>query len=308
MTEPIGPLVALVGMPDTGKTTFVAALWNLIQDPTANSSIRLKLLPKEAAYLNEIQKAWIGGRIVGHTSRGSGELIRLDIAVSGRDVVLELPDASGESFEDMFIERQVETEIDELLVRADGFILFIHPAQLRPRVTILDAHRMGVKPGKAEDKTGRAKGQQTLVDAPVVAEPAELKTEEVSGRNARKKTPSEVQAVDLLQTIRLRRVAARTTTSETRLAILISAWDEIANEAMPPTRWLAARMPLLHQYLEATSRGQPFHIYGVSAQGGSYGDPGLAAVDPAKRAFIVEPDGRVEHDLSVPVAWVVGNK
>src|ERR1700730_1831814 len=124
MTLTSQPEVALVGMAATGKTTFVAAFWNLIQETSANPLLRLRRLPEQAAYLTAIHDAWLHGTEAAHTSRSGGELIQIDISLSGRDLALSLPDPSGESFDDMFLQRQLATEIDALLVAADGFMLF----------------------------------------------------------------------------------------------------------------------------------------------------------------------------------------
>jgi hypothetical protein len=291
MTLAQQPQVALVGMASAGKTTFVAAFWNLIQEPSANSSLRLRRLPEQAAYLTAIYDAWLHGTEVIHTSRSGGELIQIDISLSGRDLLLNLPDPSGESFDDMFLQRQLATEIDAILVAADGYMLFVRPAQLRPRVTILNAHRMGAKPIPADSKAEKA-------DAT-----AKQETERPNQFDPTR-TPAEVQAVDLLQSIRLRRANTRPSESEGRLAVLISAWDEVVNDNLTPTQWLRARMPLLDQFLEATSRAEPYRIYGVSAQGGSYVDRSdLAAVDPTKRAFVVDANGKTSYDVAEPVAW-----
>ena len=82
MTEPNTVRVALVGMPDTGKTTFLAAFYNAVQELSRGDGIRLRCIPEQAAYLEKIRKAWLEGRKVGHTPRDRAELVRLDVQLT----------------------------------------------------------------------------------------------------------------------------------------------------------------------------------------------------------------------------------
>jgi hypothetical protein len=271
--------ISLVGMPSTGKTTFLAAFWNLIQEPTVEACVRLRCLPRAAVYLHEIHQAWLHGQEVGHTSRDSGELILLDIDLGGREVVLEVPDLSGESFEDMFVHRRVTQEVDVILTAADGLLLFLHPHELRPRITLVDAIRMGIQPEVPGD-------QDELLALDL------------------KKLPAEVQAVDLLQTITSRRLWARAELSSPRIGVIVSAWDLVEAEGLPPARWLGARMPLLNQYLAASLPTESVRIYGLSARGGSADASELATFDPATRAFLVDSAGVRTGDISTPLQWI----
>lgn len=78
--------------------------------------------------------------------------------------------------------------------------------------------------------------------------------------------PTQVQLVDILQLI----ARAPVGRAGRKIVVMISAWDKVEGEKLAPATFLAAKMPLLAQYLEAGRDGWTSRIYGVSAQGGEY--------------------------------------
>jgi hypothetical protein len=266
--------VAFVGLPNTGKTTYLAALWNALQESAGEHSLRLAKFPQNAAYLKTIHERWLRGESVGHTPRDGGEHVRLDVELNQRSLELEVPDLSGESFEDMVVRRQTDKVVDALLTSATGILVFAHPDDLRPRVTIAQARKMGVVHDPAVE----------------VKRPRQMD---------RLKLPTELHIVDLLQAIRIRcrEVGIQ---EHLRVALVLSAWDLLRNEGLAPSQWVQIRMPMLHAYLMSAATGA--RVFGVSAQGGPVG-AGMAEQDPATKARVVEPDGNEHGDIARPIVW-----
>jgi hypothetical protein len=55
----------LIGLPSTGKTSFLAALWYAIQQSRSPTGLILKKLEGDSTYLNTIRAAWLAFKPVG---------------------------------------------------------------------------------------------------------------------------------------------------------------------------------------------------------------------------------------------------
>ncbi|MCW2599486.1 MAG: hypothetical protein JWM02_1315 [Frankiales bacterium] len=268
-----GSAVTLVGMPETGKSTYLAALYHLLSEQLTGTATRLIRQPEQRSYLEQLRMAWLAGEQVGRTSQDNGELIELDVAFDSRQVQLSLPDIAGESFRDIIVHRHADARIVDLVRSAAGLILFTHPDHQRPRVLISQARKL-----------------------------AEVLGEQFEGAVEKDfdplRVPGEVHLVDLLEWV----VRTRAVEAPCRLAVMVSAWDRCPD--ITPSDWLAAKMPMLRQYLDGHDELFNFRVYGVCAQGGAYGgSQDLAAKRPYDRAYIVDSDGVRSGDLSEPVRW-----
>ena len=124
--------------------------------------------------------------------------------------------------------------------------------------------------------------------------------------------PTQVPLVDLLQHLGQPPLAA----GPRRLAVILSAWDKAEGEGLPPEPFLAAKLPLLDQYLRSGRDRWDWRVYGVSAQGGDYDKNKADAVEtaeagrlrdldiPSKRIRLVF-EGTESHDLTEPLQWLM---
>lgn len=91
----------IVGLPRSGKTTFLAAFWHLINAGEVATKLELDRLVDDHKYLNTIVEAWRRCEEVPRTSMAS-EQTSLAVHVrqpsTDRRAVLVFPDLSGESF------------------------------------------------------------------------------------------------------------------------------------------------------------------------------------------------------------------
>ena len=121
--------------------------------------------------------------------------------------------------------------------------------------------------------------------------------------------------MDLLQLLRLPplQIGFR------RIAIVLSAWDKVADEGRTPEEFLAERLPLLDQYLRSGADNWVWRVYGVSAQGADYEKENeklsdsqraklqeLRALDEPSMRIRVVSEGPESRDLTEPIAWLMG--
>jgi hypothetical protein len=138
MKEPISKHFLLMGLPSTGKTSFLAALWYLVQHRQIASCLTLEKLEGSSKYLNEISKAWAGYEPVPHTRIDSETVVSMSLkdTRTGEMVTLTFPDLSGESFTLQWTTRQFTKGYDKSLREASGAILFVTPLNYRKPIRI----------------------------------------------------------------------------------------------------------------------------------------------------------------------------
>jgi hypothetical protein len=240
----------LIGLPNTGKTSFLAALWYMVGQSNVACALKLDKLDGESQYLNQIRDAWSEYRPVPRNKADSEKRVsmRLQNPETEQTGWLSFPDLSGEAFRSQWTQRQLATSYDKNLQEAKGGVLFVNPEN------IVKPHRVDtineVLGAIGSDEVKR-RAQNT--DKPWDSE----------------RSPTQVQLVDLLQFMADRGHFQ----PPFRLALAVSAWDRVIASNRRPSDWVATELPLLHQFLE--SNGDLFEVsfYGVSAQGGRYALP-----------------------------------
>jgi hypothetical protein len=272
---------SILGLPRSGKTTFLAALWHLIDAGEVSTKLVLDKLVGDHAYLNTIVEAWRRCEEVPRTSRAAETKVTIHVQdpASGQKVVLCFPDLSGESFEDQFAARSCTSDYVEGYTGVGGILLFVNANRPSDGMTLAD-----VGPGIADAD-----------EAPQIESEREWTADLV---------PEQVRLVDLLQFL-LRPPFVR---RQRRLAVVVSAWDAVLDPKPSPERWLARELPFLHQFLTNNLDSFTTHVYGVSAQGGDVvGDQRTQLVKqtPGRRIQCVGP-GADPHDLTAPLVWLAG--
>lgn len=286
-----------IGLPEAGKTTFLAALWHVTEREEVPGSLRLEKISENAKHLNAIKNDWLTFTRVVRTVRGQEQSatlwLRDESGVIGEVI---FPDLSGESFQDAWKERHWTKEYNQLITDAGSVLLFIHPNTLTEPYTIAEAQKMAEAASPhGEDDSATGDGDETT-QPPEVAKAWDPE-----------KVPTQVQLVELLQFAHHCIKADR----PIRIAVIISAWD-LVKEDYPgeagPNNWLERRTSYLHQYLKSNFELFRFRVYGVSAQGGDLKNDRehLLSFQCASDRIVIEgPDSR-PHDLSEPVRWCLG--
>lgn len=279
--------IVVLGLPGSGKTTFLAALWHLLTANEVDTRLSLVTLKAgESAHLNDIASLWRKARVQERTLRAGDRTVTMSLRSEGApEFQLSFPDLAGESFHQMWEARECSPDVAASL-RSSGVLLFIHADKIKAPGWIVD---------DAED--AEAAGLPVEPGNPVAW-------------NARL-APTQVKLVDLLQSLRSPPLNA----GPRRVAIVLSAWDKAAGAGMTPDEYLAAHLPLLRQYLtHGLSEDWVVNVFGVSAQGGVYDEAGKPSKDeaqriremdvPSERISVVSTNGR-SHDLTEPLQWLL---
>lgn len=280
--------VVIIGLPESGKTTFLGALWHLVTGRDIDTVLRFhNLRSGDVSHLNAIAARWRDAKVQERTAVGGNKLVSMNLLdPAGAQVRVTFPDVAGEAYRRMWEERACEPDVAEIL-RAGGVLLFIHADTIQRPQWVMDEVAMSMKLG-----------------LPVSED------EEVAWHP--RMAPTQVQAVGMLQLLREDPLDV----GPRRLGIMLSAWDKVADEGLEPQAYLKAKLPLLNQYLRRAADGWDWRVYGLSAQGGEYdstredAQPSAEAEalrnldQPSKRIRLVAGTSET-HDITEPLAWLM---
>ena len=281
----------IIGLPEAGKTTFLAALWHVVTSDEVPGSLKLLQLDGDRTYLNLIRKAWLKFEEIGRTVAQSEETVSMKLCQSdgAEPIDLVFPDMKGESFRQQWVNREWTKEYDELVREAQGILLFVHS------LTSMGAERIDAALGEAV---------AALADEEDKAE--EMKSIDEDGKLPEWNplmAPPQVQLVELLQFIDYQRIDENVIP----IAVVISAWDIVIANYDSPQQWLSERLPLLDQYLRTNGERFPLRVYGVSAQGAPL-DGDLTRLQEqtrqSDRIIVVNENGST-HDITSPIKWLM---
>ncbi|MGD0181587.1 MAG: hypothetical protein ABSC15_17380 [Terriglobales bacterium] len=240
----------LIGLPNTGKTSFLAALWYMVGQSSISCALKLEKLDGESQYLNQIRDAWSEYRPVPRNKADSEKAVAMWLKnrETGNVGRLSFPDLSGEAFRSQWTERQLARTYDKSLREATGGVLFLNPEN------IIKPHRIDTVNVVLGDIGGdEAKQKAKIKDKPWDKE----------------QSPTQVQLVDILQFMAARSYFQ----APFRLSVVVSAWDRITLSNCRPSDWIEREQPLLKQFFESNEELFEVSFYGVSAQGGRYALP-----------------------------------
>ncbi|MEH2612947.1 TRAFAC clade GTPase domain-containing protein [Bradyrhizobium sp. AZCC 1693] len=289
----IEPNVSIVGLPGSGKTTFLAALWHLVQSGEIPTRLRYGSMSNEDyAYLNQIVKLWRRATEQGRTQIAGMKSIAMHLVdAEGRAIRVSFPDVPGENYRAMWEDRKVDEGLAENL-GTGNIMLLVNGDRIKAPAWITERlHLAGkVEKGPAEE--------------PARWEP----------RHA----PTQVQLVDLLQHL----MRAPLHRGARLLAVMIGAWDQVEGEGLSPVDFQAAKLPFLDQYLKSGRDEWTFRTYGLSAQGGEFDENDennasakvrtdanrLRELDVLSTRIRLVSDGPESHDLTEPLEWLMGDQ
>ena len=280
----------IVGLPASGKSTFIAAFWHVLTSEDVHGSLKLEVLDAPFEYLNNLSSRWRKFEELPRTSSDAENTSTIKVKRSGDgnqnafDIVL--PDLAGESIQRALVDRQWPANLNSFVERASGVLLFVHAGNVKEGLSIADADfvlsAFGENDPEPEDEGG---SDELNWDASEV--------------------PTQVALVDLLQL-----VIPYFAPNSLRLAIIVSAWD-LAKDENSPANWLKDNLPLLDQFL-ASSPANVFHrVYGVSAQGGDLNDKAECAqlknhIQTSDRIQVALDCQSTSHDITEPIQWALG--
>lgn len=273
----------MVGLPGTGKTTFLAALWHVVKSNEVSGSLQLEKREGDQEYLNRIADQWSKCTELERTPLGDEleSTVLLCDPANGGVVRLRIPDMSGELFRSHWEARKCTIPFKELVCQAEGCLLFIHPEKVTGTLWIADANAIYEQWAGGESEEGD-----------------EVEKTDGIGWEA-SNTPTQVQLVEQLQFL------TELTGRGLRLVVIVSAWDLIA-ENVTPSEWVEQQLPLLWQFLQANPTQFHSCIMGVSAQGGKTTNAVtlLEYLNASDRIRIHAPDVQ-GNDITHPIRWLM---
>lgn len=263
--------VVMMGPPASGKTTYLAALWHQLESAEIATAFTANKLQNDREYLNQIRERWLEFEPVPRTPRSSDHstILHLLHVSTKKSFDLSLPHVVGESFVEQWLTRRAPEEFVKQLKNAFGVILFIHSQQVLKGQLITSA----------------------VADNTVTHENVEWDPS---------LTPTQVQLVDSIQSVS----SVFDRGYLLRIAIVISAWDEVADRIAPGS-WFERKLPLLDQYLKANSASIASRVYGISAIGGKLSEKETLALgsSPSSRVRI-HVGSEVLRDLTLPLEFL----
>lgn len=279
--------VVVIGLPSSGKTTFLAALWHLICE--RELVIRLsfdRLLSGDSTYLNTIANRWRSGKEQDRTVYSGNRLVSINLKDQNNSQLrVTFPDIAGEEFCHMWEERECDYKVADFL-KEGGVLLFIHADNIRAPKWVVDIAALSKELGLEIPENG-----------PIPWHP--------------KHAPTQVQIVGLLSLLR----EAPLDTGPRRLAVMLSAWDKARGEGLSPDKFLEEKLPLLYQYLRQDADKWEWCAYGVSAQGADYDKPDSKTPTAETEKLLAHdyPSTRIQlvsglsesHDLTEPLEWLI---
>lgn len=268
----------VLGLPETGKSSFIQALDEVLKHPSSPDALQADGLAHDRSYIQGGKPSFLAGKKLIRNDRQetttSAELW-FKHPPTGRRGRMYLPDEKGEVFRDQWVNRQWERAYRDSLAGIAGALVFIR-ADEKSR----NEERLGLL---AKAAIGSNKEQ-----------PFEMKA-----------ASAQVQLVEVLQFIAEHSHAPK----PLRIAVLISAWDTLGGEGdlrpQVPDQFIQREWALLAQYLRTNPESFIPQVYGVSAYGGEPEKLGiLAEIPPHERTRLVEGE-EVSSDLTRPLLWLL---
>jgi hypothetical protein len=276
--------VALLGLPDAGKTTYLGAFFIETERPDEPDVMIVRYGKGDREYLNSLADRLAKAESVDRTPQDQPGELRLPVRFTGSDTerLLVVPDPSGEMLVVALDTRRMDSSLAGQIRHCKGALLFVRADTLKD---VLELRRVAGlltdEPAEQVDDDGLSAAEDWH---PALAAP-------------------QARLVDAVQQV----LALRGDNTPLRLGVVISAWDKTGDDRQPD-RWAREHLGLLMQLLEHDPR-VTFAVFGVAAQGGDFTQNAarerLAAVELADRAIARDGTGQ-NIRISTPLRWVLG--
>lgn len=302
----------IVGMPESGKSTFIGALRHILVAKEVETELELTILAGDEIHLNRLEDKWLSCEAIGRTQTSSESWVEFNVRdrSSGKEGTMIIPDLRGEHFERPAVAGQCPKDLYEALAASGGILLFTNVNREDDMLLIDDFGDLSE--GDDGDVVVDARlGNDAVAGAGPTTPNDKLHasgTAEAEGHGQTKFRPEdmaeEVKIVEFLQMANRRPLSPKSR----KLALIASAWDLLeAEEGITPESWLDLKRPMLAQFLANNADLWELRVYGVSAQGGRLPERKTefeGMLNQSERVRIVG-HGAVSHDLSAPLRWLM---
>ncbi|RZK67710.1 MAG: hypothetical protein EOO85_25205 [Pedobacter sp.] len=270
-----------------GKTTFLAALWHVLNNNEIPASLKIHKLSKNREYVVRIWEDWISFKIADRTSLKS-EVYEVKMQISDCEskniAEVTFPDLSGEVFNNHLLDRTWSADFQTLVEQSEGYVFFLHPNMIRNSIRIEDLEGLS----EMSNEYGE---EYTETKKPF----------------SEKEVPTQIKMVELVQFI-----LANHFSPALRFVFVVSAWDLVASLGLSPENWVERELPLLSQFLKGNVRRFNSKIVGVSAQGADWSQSNktdkLKELSNASERIEVIYDGAKSNDITLPLRWLLAQE
>jgi len=288
MSGPARPRLVFLGLPRTGKSTFLGAFWALVQSP-AEPAVRETRFGGDRSYVQKLADQVARGDALDRTALDASEELAVEVDFEPGGVAdLLIPDTSGESLRVLAEQRIWYPNLLAACTQATAILMFVHPDRLRMPQRI--AVTSGGEPAPAPEPERSP-------------EHVDFHPPDGVAFQAQEHTATAAQLIDVFENLSELWSDRR----PIRVGVVVSAWDRVVGEPKPtPYAWLAARLPGTLATLESNRDVADFEVFGVSAQGGSLEDRDqlLAKGEICDRVFAEDRDG-LRISLVEPIRWAI---
>ena len=268
--------ILIAGLPNAGKTTYIAALNGAIQQK-GNFCLSYAGRTSEIQYLNKITTQWLEGKVVDHSTDDEPKYIKWPLKKNDDVINIIIPDMKGEMFQDI-INNDFNDGLADFCKGASSIFFFINNI-VKP---VLKDHVRNI----VSDEEARN-------------EETNLQEEDVVSLNINK-VNDVVKAILVLKYL-------RNLIGDVRLAVAVSSWDVIESTYDNIEAYMKSECSALYNYVRYHFKDYKF--YGVSAQGLNYDEHRDSLDDitsEGKRAYVFTTEK--EYDLSIPLDYLTSNQ
>jgi len=307
--------VTLIGLPRTGKSTYLGALWMIIQDDRATDILEVDIRG-DRSYLERLGERVALLQEMKRTEVDSDDGLELTVELKDfGELALRIPDLSGETLRLLVEERTWHPLLRQGVDDSDAVLLFVHPDKLRIPVRtnftagILaelmttvpedDDEESGVDPATSPEASPASPDSRTATTSDRV---------DVSPPFTPHVAATAAKLIDAVENILDARQGR-----PMKLGIVVSAWDQVllawpsGENAPTPVKWIERRLPALWQVLVANSDRVDAAVFGVSAIGGRLPDDYdmlMAKGSVYDRAYALSQDGTTVPFVA-PITWAL---
>lgn len=260
----------IAGLPEAGKTTYIAALSYQLHNPNEKQKLSIRELPNDMSVINRLQNPWLEQRIVDRTSRGKVTDLEFKLKrnADSKSLDVNMPDIAGEDFSSL-LEKQCEI-INSWNDKPDSLLFFIKKI---PTLVLTESFGDENKKLAFQDKIPKFTSQHIYEG---------------------------VQNVLLIK--ELRRLFPWK-----RIAVGLTSWD-LHNSEEKPYDYLKQECPFLGNFLNQYF--PEAYIFGISAQGWQYDenmdiDDCMNKTIEGERSFVITPEGEKSYDITLPLDYLL---
>ncbi len=275
--------ILLVGLPETGKTNYLARLWASLRE--GKSAVTSTPDTGVIKYVEDAVAHLLEGAFAGRTTLDSEDqsaTFRIPVRASEGTIAAELvvPDVNGEMWRDAVEDSEISHRWHDELCRTSMALLFV-----------------------------RARSPLNHMPLDWVVSDGIL-TKITPNAEVQSRIPTQVYLCQLLRFLETTLGQSEVKTTR-RVAVVVTAWDRLdaQQRAQGPWRYLESEFPLFFGALK-NSEALDIDAFGVSIVGGDLtDDPGFKADFLANGD--VHASGYVMHgteeqaDVTIPIAWLL---